>query len=92
MKAIQQFISEAVSEFGAGSTITETQVKSVLKKIKRAIGIGHIRQTTKVELLKDGKYKLPSDVAITKVSKPKKVSTPIPTVAQVETPDQTAEI
>ena len=90
MKAIEQFISEAVSEFGAGSTITETQVKSVLKKIKRAIGIGHIRQTTKVELLKDGKYKLPSDVAITKVSKPKKVSTPIPTVAQVETPVQTA--
>ena len=90
MKAIEQFISEAVSEFGAGSTITETQVKSVLKKIQRAIGIGHIRQTTKVELLKDGKYKLPSDVAITKVSKPKKVSTPIPTVAQVETPAQTA--
>ena len=90
MKAIEQFISEAVSEFGAGSTITETQVKSVLKKIKRAIGIGHIRQTTKVELLEDGKYKLPSDVAITKVSKPKKVSTPIPTVAQVETPVQTA--
>ena len=90
MKAIEQFISEAVSEFGAGSTITETQVKSVLKKIKRAIGIGHIRQTTKVELLEDGKYKLPSDVAITKVSKPKKVSTPIPAVAQVETPVQTA--
>ena len=90
MKAIEQFISEAVSEFGAGSTITETQVKSVLKKIQRAIGIGHIRQTTKVELLKDGKYKLPSDVAITKVSKPKKVSTPIPAVAQVETPAQTA--
>ena len=90
MKAIEQFISEAVSEFGAGSTITETQVKSVLKKIQRAIGIGHIRQTTKLELLKDGKYKLPSDVAITKVSKPKKVSTPIPAVAQVETPAQTA--
>ena len=90
MKAIEQFISESVSEFGAGSTITETQVKSVLKKIKRAIGIGHIRQTTKVELLKDGKYKLPSDVAITKLSKAIKVSTPIPTVAQVETPAQTA--
>ena len=90
MKAIEQFISEAVSEFGSGSTINEEQVKSVLKKIKRAIGIGHIYQTSKIEVLENGEFKLPTDIAVTKVTRPKKVSAPAPVVPQVETPVQTA--
>ena len=32
MKAIQQFISEAVSEFGSGSAINESQVRSIFTK------------------------------------------------------------
>ena len=34
MKAIESFIIEAANEFGGGSEITETQVKSIVKKIK----------------------------------------------------------
>ena len=89
MKAIQQFISEAVSEFGSGSAINESQVRSIFKKIKRGgFGIGHLKQAGM--LLENGKYQLPSDTPTVKVSKPKKVSTPVPVVPQVETPVQTA--
>ena len=89
MKAIQQFISEAVSEFGSGSAINESQVRSIFKKIKRGgFGIGHLKQAGM--LLENGKYQLPSDTPTVKVSKPKKVSTPVSVVPQVETPVQTA--
>ena len=46
MKAIDSFIIEAANEFGGGSTITEEQVKSIVKKVGRSgFGLGHIKQS-----------------------------------------------
>ena len=75
MKAIDSFIIEAANEFGGGSTITEEQVKSIVKKVGRSgFGVGHIKQS---KMYEDGKFTLPSDVP----SVPKEI-TPQPTVVQ----------
>ena len=75
MKAIDSFIIEAANEFGGGSTITEEQVKSIVKKVGRSgFGLGHIKQS---KMYEDGKFTLPSDVP----SVPKDI-TPQPTVVQ----------
>ena len=44
MKAIDNFLVEATKQYGENATISIDQAKQVLKEIKRAIGIGHIRQ------------------------------------------------
>ena len=75
MKAIDSFIIEAANEFGGGSTITEEQVKSIVKKVGRSgFGLGHIKQS---KMYEDGKFTLPSDIP----SVPKKI-VPQPTVVQ----------
>ena len=75
MKAIDSFIIEAANEFGGGSTITEDQVKSIVKKVGRSgFGLGHIKQS---KMYEDGKFTLPSDIP----SVPKKI-VPQPTVVQ----------
>ena len=75
MKAIDSFIIEAANEFGGGSTITEEQVKSIVKKVGRSgFGVGHIKQS---KMYEDGKFTLPSDIP----SVPKKI-VPQPTVVQ----------
>ena len=75
MKAIDSFIIEAANEFGGGSTITEEQVKSIVKKVGRSgFGLGHIKQS---KMYENGKFTLPSDVP----SVPKEI-TPQPTVVQ----------
>jgi MoxR-like ATPase len=45
MKAIENFIVEATNQFGSEAVITVDQAKQVLKDIKRAIGIGHLKQS-----------------------------------------------
>jgi len=45
MKAIENFIVEATNQFGSEAVITVDQAKKVLKDIKRAIGIGHLKQS-----------------------------------------------
>ena len=45
MKAIDNFLVEATKQYGENATISIDQAKQVLKEIKRAIGIGHIRQS-----------------------------------------------
>ena len=46
MKAIENFILEATNEFGGGTTITEDQVRSVVKKVGRSgFGLGQIKQS-----------------------------------------------
>ena len=46
MKAIDNFILEAHNEFGGGATITEDQVRSIVKKVGRSgFGLGHIKQS-----------------------------------------------
>ena len=75
MKAIDSFIIEAANEFGGGSTITEEQVKSIVKKVgSSGFGLGHIKQS---KMYDDGKFTLPSDIP----SVPKKI-VPQPTVVQ----------
>ena len=75
MKAIDSFIIEAANEFGGGSTITEEQVKSIVKKVGRSgFGLGHIKQS---KMYENGKFTLPSDIP----SVPKKI-VPQPTVVQ----------
>jgi hypothetical protein len=60
MKAIENFIAEATNEFGGGTTITEDQVRSVVKKVGRSgFGLGHIKQS---KIFQNGKYVLPTDV------------------------------
>ena len=44
MKAIDNFLVEATKQYGENAVITIDQAKQVLKEIKRAIGIGHIKQ------------------------------------------------
>ena len=44
MKAIDNFLVEATKQYGENATISIDQAKQVLKEIKRAIGLGHIRQ------------------------------------------------
>ena len=44
MKAIDNFLVEATKQYGENATISIDQAKQVLKEIKRAIGIGHIKQ------------------------------------------------
>ena len=44
MKAIDNFLVEATKQYGENATISIDQAQQVLKDIKRAIGIGHIRQ------------------------------------------------
>jgi len=44
MKAIDNFLVEATKQYGENATISIDQAKQVLKEIKRAIGVGHIRQ------------------------------------------------
>ena len=76
MKAIESFIIEAANEFGGGSEITETQVKSIVKKIGRSgFGVGHIKQS---KMYQDGKFTLPVDVP--SIPQPKVI--PQPTVVQ----------
>ena len=83
MKAIDAFKTEAMKQFGAGATISEESVKQVLKTIKRAIGLGHLRQSGM--LTKKGLYQIPVSMETVKVKKPKtkKVSKPVPTPAPV---------
>ena len=45
MKAVENFIVEATNQFGSEAVITVDQAKKVLKDIKRAIGIGHLKQS-----------------------------------------------
>ena len=53
MKAIDSFIIEAANEFGGGSTITEEQVKSIVKKVGRSgFGVGHITQSKMVFVMR----------------------------------------
>ena len=60
MKAIENFIVEATNEFGGGATVTEDQVRSVVKKVGRSgFGLGHIKQS---KLFQNGKFVLPIDV------------------------------
>ena len=60
MKAIENFILEATNEFGGGTTITEDQVRSVVKKVGRSgFGLGQIKQS---KLFQNGKFVLPIDV------------------------------
>ena len=44
MKAIDNFLVEATKQYGENAVISVDQAKQVLKDIKRAIGIGHIKQ------------------------------------------------
>ncbi len=83
MKAIDAFKTEAMKQFGAGATISEESAKQVLKTIKRAIGLGHLRQSGM--LPKSGLYQIPVSMETVKVKKPKtkKVSKPVPTPAPV---------
>ena len=83
MKAIDAFKTEAMIQFGAGATISEESAKQVLKTIKRAIGLGHLRQSGM--LTKKGLYQIPVSMETVKVKKPKtkKVSKPVPTPAPV---------
>ena len=83
MKAIDAFKTEAMKQFGAGATISEESAKQVLKTIKRAIGLGHLRQSGM--LTKSGLYQIPVSMETVKVKKPKtkKVSKPVPTPAPV---------
>ena len=55
MKAIDNFLVEATKQYGENATISIDQAKQVLKDIKRAIGIGHIKQAGMVV---DNKVKL----------------------------------
>ena len=50
MKAIDNFLVEATKQYGENAVITIDQAKQVLKDIKRAIGIGHIKQAGMVTL------------------------------------------
>ena len=60
MKAIENFIVEATNEFGGGATVTEDQVRSVVKKVGRSgFGLGQIKQS---KLFQNGKFVLPIDV------------------------------
>ena len=45
MKAIEEFLIEATKKYGSEAVITIDQSKQVLKEIKRAIGIGHLKQS-----------------------------------------------
>ena len=45
MKAIDNFLVEATKQYGENAVITIDQAKQVLKDIKRAIGIGHLKQS-----------------------------------------------
>ena len=44
MKAIDNFLVEATKQYGENAVISVDQAQQVLKDIKRAIGIGHIKQ------------------------------------------------
>ena len=45
MKAIDNFLVEATKQYGENATISVDQAKQVLKEIKRAIGVGHLKQS-----------------------------------------------
>ena len=45
MKAIEEFLIEATKKYGSEAVITIDQAKQVLKDTKRAIGIGHLKQS-----------------------------------------------
>ena len=60
MKAIENFIFEATNEFGGGATVTEDQVRSVVKKVGRCgFGLGQIKQS---KLFQNGNFVLPTAV------------------------------
>ena len=76
MKAIDNFILEATNEFGVGSTITEDQVRAIVKKVGRSgFGVGHIKQSN---VFQNGKFVLPMNV-------PKQEVTPKEVVSTVQT-------
>ena len=76
MKAIDNFILEATNEFGVGSTITEDQVRAIVKKVGRSgFGFGHIKQSN---VFQNGKFVLPMNV-------PKQEVTPKEVVSTVQT-------
>ena len=76
MKAIDNFILEATNEFGVGSTITEDQVRDIVKKVGRSgFGFGHIKQSN---VFQNGKFVLPMNV-------PKQEVTPKEVVSTVQT-------
>ena len=76
MKAIDNFILEATNEFGIGSTITEDQVRAIVKKVGRSgFGVGHIKQSN---VFQNGKFVLPMNV-------PKQEVTPKEVVSTVQT-------
>ena len=46
MKAIENFIIEATNEFGGGSTITEDQAQTIVKRVGRSgFGLGQVKQS-----------------------------------------------
>ena len=45
MKAIDNFLVEATKQYGENAVISVDQAKQVIKDIKRAIGIGHLKQS-----------------------------------------------
>ena len=58
MKAIENFIVEATNEFGGGATVTEDQVRSVVKKVGRSgFGLGNNKQS---KIYQDGIFKIPN--------------------------------
>ena len=85
MKAIDNFILEAHNEFGGGATITEDQVRSIVKKVGRSgFGLGHIKQP---KIFQDGIFKVPNGPFDfdTRVTTDKTVS--IPQQSVVSEPD-----
>ena len=73
MKAIENFIVEAINEFGVGSTISEDQVRDTIKKVGRSgFGFGHIKQS---KIFQNGKFTLPTDVPKQKIVPNEVVST-----------------
>ena len=82
MKAIDNFLVEATKQYGENAVITIDQAKQVLKDIKRAIGIGHLKQSGMVTGV--GEYaqvKLkPINISKEDIVKEVQVNTPAPIV------------
>ena len=79
MKAIENFIIEATNEFGGGSTITEDQAQTIVKRVGRSgFGLGQVKQS---KMFVDGKFVLPTDVPTV----PKEIVVPKQVVAEPTT-------
>ena len=79
MKAIENFIIEATNEFGGGSTITEDQAQTIVKRVGRSgFGLGQVKQS---KMFVDGKFVLPTDIPTV----PKEIVVPKQVVAEPTT-------